>query len=317
MSYETTYDCTYQLISDQSNADMQTLISETGSSEDQMANSKDIGKGIVIDIVCCLIVGIPLLILQFADINPFRRGYFCDDDSIRLSYKDSTVPSAVAYVIGTVLPLIAFLISEVTRYKQGRLDTTTNLKCFGFYVHPLGFALYKTIFFFGFGCLCSQLLTDIGKFSVGRLRPHFLDVCKSSYTCPSTDNHLYIVDYTCDGARDKIKDARLSFPSGHSSFSAYTMIYLALYIQFRFRWRGSPLLRPFLQLLAIILAYYTGLSRISDHKHHYSDVIGGALLGTIVAFFICFAVSDIYPIKNATDETEAAIPLKSHHRDVP
>ena len=53
MSSDITNDYTYQLISDQSNVDMQTPISSSGSSEDQMA-IKDIGKGIIIDIVCCI-----------------------------------------------------------------------------------------------------------------------------------------------------------------------------------------------------------------------------------------------------------------------
>lgn len=35
---------------------------------------------------------------------------------------------------------------------------------------------YKSIGMFGFGAACSQLLTDVGKYTIGRLRPHFFDV---------------------------------------------------------------------------------------------------------------------------------------------
>ena len=76
---------------------------------------------------------------------------------------------------------------------------------------------------------------------------------------------------------------RLSFPSGHASFSAYTMVYLALYLQARMTWSGSRLLRPFLQLSALMLTWYTGLSRVSDYKHHWSDVLAGFLIGTVAA----------------------------------
>jgi hypothetical protein len=31
----------------------------------------------------------------------------------------------------------------------------------------------------------------------------------------------------------KIKEARLSFPSGHASFSTYTMLFLVLYLEAR------------------------------------------------------------------------------------
>lgn len=35
---------------------------------------------------------------------------------------------------------------------------------------------YKQIGVFGFGAACSQLTTDIAKYSIGRLRPHFYTV---------------------------------------------------------------------------------------------------------------------------------------------
>lgn len=35
---------------------------------------------------------------------------------------------------------------------------------------------YKHIGFFAFGAVVSQLTTDIGKYSIGRLRPHFFSV---------------------------------------------------------------------------------------------------------------------------------------------
>jgi membrane-associated phospholipid phosphatase len=38
-------------------------------------------------------------------------------------------------------------------------------------------------------------------------------------------------------------------------------------------------------LLVFFLAYYTALTRISDYMHHWSDVLGGAVLGSIVCFF--------------------------------
>ena len=56
-----------------------------------------------------------------------------------------------------------------------------------------------------------------------------------------------------------------------------------LYLQARFTWKGSKLLRHLLQAVALYAAIYVGLSRISDYKHHWSDVLMGAILGTIVA----------------------------------
>lgn len=47
------------------------------------------------------------------------------------------------------------------------------------------------------------------------------------------------------------------------------MLYLALYLQRRMNWSGSRLLRPTLQIAAIMLSWYTGLTRVSDYKHHW------------------------------------------------
>lgn len=99
----------------------------------------------------------------------------------------------------------------------------------------LGWILYNELVVFAFGALSSQLLTDIAKYSIGRLRPHFLSVCDpvdfERSLCPyNTNNHIYIETYQCNPNADpkKIRDARLSFMSGHSSFSAYTMVFTAV-----------------------------------------------------------------------------------------
>lgn len=62
---------------------------------------------------------------------------------------------------------------------------------------------------------------------------------------------------------------RLSFPSGHASFSAYTMLFVVFYLQSRMTWSGSKFLRPTIQIAVLLLAWFTGLSRVADHKHHW------------------------------------------------
>lgn len=60
---------------------------------------------------------------------------------------------------------------------------------------------------FLFGCAVSQSFTDIAKVSVGRMRPHFLDVCKPDF---STINCSlgYITNYTCTGEESDVQEAR-------------------------------------------------------------------------------------------------------------
>lgn len=56
-----------------------------------------------------------------------------------------------------------------------------------------------------------------------------------------------------------------------------------LYIQARLKSEWARLLRPTIQFFLIATAVYVGLSRVSDYKHHWSDVLAGLLQGATVA----------------------------------
>lgn len=188
--------------------------------------------------------------------------------------------------------------------------------------------LYLFLAPFIFAVLASQLITDIAKYSIGRLRPHFIDLCKPKFQgvtlyrdseckfplLPET----YIIDYVCTNEQvgyKLLRDIHLSFMSGHSSFCAVGLVYLVVsatqiallteiifislsslqfYIQLRVRWSQLGLLKPLFQCLLVCLVLYTGFSRISDYKHHWSDVLTGLAQGTLVAMLVVFYVSDLH-----------------------
>ncbi|KAK3862686.1 hypothetical protein Pcinc_031477 [Petrolisthes cinctipes] len=102
-----------------------------------------------------------------------------------------------------------------------------------------------------------------------------------SITCTNTNSHL-------------VREARLSFPSGHASFSAFTMVYFVIYLEVRYKFKTPRLVLPFLQFLCLMLAIYTSFSRIADYKHHWSDVLSGFLLGTTVATLTALSISDLF-----------------------
>ena len=173
--------------------------------------------------------------------KPFRRGFYCDDTSIRYPYKDSTISSLLLYFYGTGIPFITIITVEFIRFSRGvggtsRLVPTRNPAGQRNWTNLINFGwiAYNELIVFLFGALASQFLTDIAKYSIGRLRPHFISICQPyqiDILCPANSHvYRYIEDYSCDrnASLDMIKDARLSFMSGHSSFSAYAMVFTAV-----------------------------------------------------------------------------------------
>lgn len=70
------------------------------------------------------------------------------------------------------------------------------------------------------------------------------------------------------------------------SFLPLLCLFIQFYLQSRFTWHGARLLRPLVQFTLLMMAFYTGLSRVSDHKHHPTDVLAGFVQGALVAYCI-------------------------------
>lgn len=70
--------------------------------------------------------------------------------------------------------------------------------------------IYKAVASFLFGAAASQSLTDIAKYSIGRLRPHFLAVCKPVWDRINCRAGGYIENFTCTGDKDMVDEARYS-----------------------------------------------------------------------------------------------------------
>lgn len=59
-----------------------------------------------------------------------------------------------------------------------------------------------------------------------------------------------------------------------------------MYLQKRFTWRGSKLIRHGIQFILMLFAWYTIMTRVSDYKHHWSDVLAGFSIGLLYAIVI-------------------------------
>ncbi|KAB0394127.1 hypothetical protein E2I00_016072 [Balaenoptera physalus] len=165
--------------------------------------------------------------------TPYKRGFYCGDDSIRYPYRPDTITHGLmagVIITATVSAGEAYLVYTDRLYS--RSDFNNYLA-----------ALYKVLGTFLFGGA--------------------VEVCR--------------------GSPADVTESRLSFYSGHSSFGMYCMMFLALYVQARLCWKWARLLRPTVQFFLVAFALYVGYTRVSDHKHHWSDVLVGLLQGALVA----------------------------------
>lgn len=287
----------------------------TGNTTITMDDTKKVLLKVGFDflILCC--VGFPILIFFLVG-DPFKRGFFCDDESLMHPFHDSTVTNWMLYIIGILLPVIVIIITELCRARVKKSADTHPLKVWNTDIPFWVVQSYKSVGMFGFGAAVSQLLTDVGKYTIGRLRPHFFDVCRPQMpggtTCADAINQgRYVTDFTCTSEKSSarmLKEMRLSFPSGHSSFSMYTLVFCAIFLQARMNWRGSKLLKHFFQFLLILLAWYTCLSRISDYKHHWSDVLAGGVLGATVAIVVSNCCTDLFSMARKRTMMAATLP---------
>ncbi|MFT7815652.1 phospholipid phosphatase 1 isoform X2 [Arapaima gigas] len=149
---------------------------------------------------------LPLAGLPFATLTllhrPYKRGFFCNDDSITFPLKEDTIPYQL--LAGTVIPfaLLVMITGECLSVHFKRIKSKSSFN--NSYVA----CVYKAVGTFLFGAAMSQSLTDIAKYSIGRLRPHFLDICRPIWSQINCTSGSYIENFTCTGDKTMVNEAR-------------------------------------------------------------------------------------------------------------
>lgn len=265
---------------------------------------------IVVDLGCFLVVIVVNAFLALIT-PPFRRGFFCHDDSIKYPYvKEEFLPTWTLLLVSVILPVFTIIICEVGRqYQKGQntkreqyQNTNNSNVCGTWMKKPLFQRLFGTMSVFLYGSLINLLITLLGKTYSGELRPHFLAVCKPNMSLIDC-NQGYITNYECTGSNlDAIEKARRSFPSAHASLSMYGMLFLIVYFESSIR-NGGSFLKPFIQTGCFIVALLFGLSRVRDHMHHWHDVFAGFILGGFIAVYMGIRVLRLFDESHQTPKT--------------
>jgi phosphatidate phosphatase len=179
---------------------------------------------ILTDIIVIIIVFVIFICVYF--LVPPKLSYFTCNDSndINFPYIDDTIVFWAVGIYGVIGPILIIILVELKNVKffcSRGASAKKEAKHYLVYI-------FHALSLFVLGISITLCLTEIGKKWVGRLRPHFLSVCAPNYASincvsPGANGVLYNAIYTgdsfCTGAAKKVQEARLSWPSGHSSFS--------------------------------------------------------------------------------------------------
>ena len=244
-------------------------------------------------------MGMPIVGIKYFA-QTVKRGFTCNDQSIRLPFHHSTIKTHINLAISYTVPITIILFHRIYKYVTKNVNTYSK--------KILARQIWMEIKFFIIGVLITQVISGAVKHISGRLRPNFIQVCNPTPSltleiCGTYMNTKYITEYECMGdpitfpdyeERERyIAETKLSFVSGHTSLSTYAMTYTIIYIQSRI---GKPnaikIQTTIIQTILLVYAIGCGISRITDNKHHVSDVVAGALLGFVIACAIIISTKN-------------------------
>ncbi len=172
----------------------------------------------VVDLCIIIIVFIIFILVLFL-VEPKTRHFSCDESDLFYPLLKDTVPFWAVGIFGIAGPIVIILGVEFLNgnFLWFQKDKSKRCRCFMI-------SLYHSLSLFLMGVAIVLCLTEIGKRWIGRLRPHFMAVCKpdfSSFTClsPAGSGFVPIQINTggnfCTGDRKEVEEARLSKPCNY------------------------------------------------------------------------------------------------------
>lgn len=221
---------------------------------------------------------------------PYEREFDRNDPVIDHKHHSSQIGGTMNWNIAFFAPLVLVVTAGLLR--RSAID-----------IHHGVLALWAGMGF-------SEVITEVLKNRVGRLRPDFLHTCKWDKTLKA-----------CTGKLEDVLDGRRSFPSGHSSTAFSGMMFLSLWIAGATgawcitrpapgrSFLASRLARLTLSLLPLCFAAWVAISRLEDYRHHKEDVIVGSIIGmgsATVCYLTYWPSPFSYIIENAQATRTAA-----------
>ncbi|CAH2042047.1 unnamed protein product, partial [Iphiclides podalirius] len=232
---------------------------------------------LLIDLPILLLVAAVCILLEVGALPSRRAGFWCNDPELSYPHTGDTFSISLVATITVIIPFIVMWAVETILHQD---DEYTMKKSKLVASAKTASLLYRDYIY---GSVVNLTILEVVKCVVGSPRPTFFDLCQpdKAKTC---NNSEYVSSYVCTStkySRYLQIDSSRSFPSAHASLSIYCGLFIAWYLQRRaFSWHNrSVLIVPILQVLSLTYATVCPLSRLTDHRHHWWDVLAGAVMG--------------------------------------
>lgn len=183
------------------------------------------------------LASLPFAILTLVN-TPYKRGFYCGDDSIRYPYRPDTITHGLMAGV-TITATVILVRLKGLEWVGLRAQPPEGVGCLGLaQTWPCGpsstlwqvsageaylvytdrlysrsdfnnyvAALYKVLGTFLFGAAVSQSLTDLAKYMIGRLRPNFLAVCDPDWSRVNCSVYVQL-ERVCRGSAANVTEAR-------------------------------------------------------------------------------------------------------------
>ncbi|XP_013163220.1 PREDICTED: lipid phosphate phosphohydrolase 2-like isoform X1 [Papilio xuthus] len=290
-----------------------------GDIESQLLHSHASGKRhsiwwrLGIDLPLLLLVLILPPLQELGIFPQHKSGFFCNDPALSYKFTGDTVSAAVIVTSIIVSPFILIWITELILL-DSELKICEKMK------HSVKQALflYRN---YAYGLVFNIVVVEVMKGITGNPRPTFFDICEPD-TAKTCNGSEYVSTFECTSTRYSAwyqMDSYHSFPSGHTSLSVYCGLFIAWYLQQRaFDWRHRSVLAvPVLQLVCLTYAAVCSLTRITDRRHHWWDVLTGAVIGAICVFYTVLVLCKNFSnLKEQKREKRIVTPVQSNRTSI-
>ncbi|XP_053614644.1 phospholipid phosphatase 2-like isoform X2 [Plodia interpunctella] len=252
-----------------------------------------------------LAVDLPLFALVLAFIGLFelniipshKAGFFCRDPSLDHVFTGDTVSMKALCLTILFLPIPVLWMTEWIFSDENTISLKSreaSIRCL------------RLLRVYMYGFLFNISIVEALKGIAGSPRPTFNAICKPDVwdTCKDSE---YVTTFKCTSSDFSAwfkNDASHSFPSGHTSLSVYCAFFLSWYLQKRaFCWsHRTVFLVPFLQLTFLSLAALASLTRVTDHRHHWWDVLFGLGIGLVTTYYAVVVICNNFTHSSESNE---------------